>query len=124
VTGLIEQGGSRRGALMLILNCWHPDVLEFINSKREMGKITNANISVGITDKFMEAVAKDADWDLVFPDTSDPDYENSWDANLEKWQAAGKAVIVYKTIKARQMWDMIVEDVEFLVLRFGVSGLH
>jgi ribonucleoside-diphosphate reductase alpha chain len=110
VTGLIEQGGSRRGALMLILNCWHPDVLEFINSKREMGKITNANISVGITDKFMEAVEKDGDWDLVFPETSDPDYENAWDGNLAKWQAAGKAVIVYKTIKARQMWNMIVES--------------
>jgi ribonucleoside-diphosphate reductase alpha chain len=110
VTGLIEQGGSRRGALMLILNCWHPDVLEFINSKREMGKITNANISVGITDKFMEAVDKDADWDLVFPDTSEPDYESSWDGNLDKWQAAGKPVITYKTVKARHMWNMIVES--------------
>src|SRR5215467_2617154 len=110
VTGLIEQGGSRRGALMLILNCWHPDVLEFINSKREMGKITNANISVGITDRFMDAVEKDADWDLVFPDTSEPDYENSWDGNLDKWQAAGKPVITYKTVRARQMWNMIVES--------------
>src|SRR5262252_7938720 len=110
VTGLIEQGGSRRGALMLILNCWHPDVLEFINSKREMGKITNANISVGITDRFMEAVEKDGDWDLVFPDTSEPDYESAWDGNLDKWQAAGKPVVTYKTIKARQMWNMIVES--------------
>ena len=44
VTGLIEQGGSRRGALMLILNDWHPDIFSFINSKRQSGKITNANI--------------------------------------------------------------------------------
>jgi ribonucleoside-diphosphate reductase alpha chain len=62
VTGLIEQGGSRRGALMLILNVWHPDILDFINSKREMDKIVNANISVGITDDFMEAVRSDDDW--------------------------------------------------------------
>lgn len=110
VTGLIEQGGSRRGALMLILNCWHPDVVEFINSKREMGRITNANISVGITDKFMDAVHRDADWDLVFPDTSDPDYEEAWDGNLEKWIAAGKAVVVHKTIKARDMWDSIIQS--------------
>jgi ribonucleoside-diphosphate reductase alpha chain len=110
VTGLIEQGGSRRGALMLILNCWHPDVLEFINSKREMGKITNANISVGITDKFMDAVHTDADWDLVFPDASDPDYEALWDGNLDKWQAAGKGIIVHKTVKAREIWNAIIES--------------
>ena len=110
VTGLIEQGGSRRGALMLILNCWHPDVIEFISSKREMGKITNANISVGISDSFMAAVKADADWDLVFPDTSDADYETFWDGNLEKWQAAGKPVIIYKTVKAREIWDAIIES--------------
>ncbi|HEY6328795.1 MAG TPA: adenosylcobalamin-dependent ribonucleoside-diphosphate reductase, partial [Blastocatellia bacterium] len=110
VTGLIEQGGSRRGALMLILNCWHPDVPEFINSKREMGRITNANISVGITDAFMDAVHRDADWDLVFPDASDPDYEETWDGNLDKWIAAGKSVVVHKTIKAREMWNSIIES--------------
>jgi ribonucleoside-diphosphate reductase alpha chain len=110
VTGLIEQGGSRRGALMIILNCWHPDVLEFINSKREMGKITNANISVGITDKFMDAVHAGADWDMVFPDTSDPEYEQLWDGNLDKWLASGKGVIVHKRVKAREVWDSIIES--------------
>ncbi|HKA17411.1 MAG TPA: adenosylcobalamin-dependent ribonucleoside-diphosphate reductase [Blastocatellia bacterium] len=110
VTGLIEQGGSRRGALMLILNCWHPDVLEFIGSKREMGKITNANISVGISDKFMDAVHANADWDLVFPDNSDPDYGQLWDGNLDKWIAAGKRVIIHKTVKARTIWDSIIES--------------
>lgn len=110
VTGLIEQGGSRRGALMLILNCWHPDVVEFIASKREMGKITNANISVGITDKFMDAVHNNDDWDLVFPDNSDPDYAQLWDGNLDKWLAAGKRVIVHKTVKARAIWDSIIES--------------
>ncbi len=110
VTGLIEQGGSRRGALMLILNCWHPDVFEFINAKRDMGKINNANVSVGITDKFMDAVHADGDWDLVFPDTSYEDYEETWDGNLEKWQAAGRNVITYKTVKAREIWNTIIES--------------
>jgi ribonucleoside-diphosphate reductase alpha chain len=110
VTGLIEQGGSRRGALMLILNVWHPDVMEFINSKRKMGRITNANISVGITDDFMAAVKADADWDLVFPDTGAPDYDDTWDGNLAKWQAAGKPVVVHKTMKAREIWDTIIES--------------
>jgi len=110
VTGLIEQGGSRRGALMLILNVWHPDVLEFINAKRKMGRITNANISVGITDDFMAAVKADADWELVFPDTSHADYDETWNGDLAAWQAAGKPVVVHKTTKAREIWDSIIES--------------
>ena len=110
VTGLIEQGGSRRGALMLILNVWHPDVIEFINSKRQMGRITNANISVGITDDFMAAVKADDDWDLVFPDTGTPDYDDLWDGNLDTWRAEGRPVIVHKTVKAREIWYNIIES--------------
>ena len=110
VTGLIEQGGSRRGALMLIMNVWHPDVLEFINSKRKMGRITNANISVGITDDFMAAVKADGEWQLVFPDTGHPDYDETWNGDLAAWQAAGRPVVVHKTVKAREIWDTIIES--------------
>lgn len=110
VTGLIEQGGSRRGALMLILNVWHPDVLKFIESKREMGKITNANISVGLTDAFMEAVQADADWQLIFPDAQYPGYTEEWDGDIEKWRAAGKPINVHKTVKAREIWNSIIES--------------
>lgn len=110
VTGLIEQGGSRRGALMLILNDWHPDVFDFINSKREAGKITNANISVGLSDRFMDAMKADGDWDLQFPDTSHPDYDTVWDGDLEKWVASGREVLTYKTIKARDLWNAIIES--------------
>ncbi|HEY0739232.1 MAG TPA: LAGLIDADG family homing endonuclease [Herpetosiphonaceae bacterium] len=110
VTGLIEQGGSRRGALMLILNVWHPDVVDFINAKREMGKITNANISVGITDPFMDAVKADADWDLVFPDPHHPDYDTGWTGDIEAWQSAGRPVVVHKTVKAREIWNNIIES--------------
>ena len=110
VTGLIEQGGSRRGALMLILNDWHPDAFNFINSKRQAGQITNANISVGVSDKLMDAVAADADWPLVFPDTRDPDYDELWDGDLSTWIASGRKVIQYKTVKARELWSAIVES--------------
>ncbi|MGE0489411.1 MAG: adenosylcobalamin-dependent ribonucleoside-diphosphate reductase [Vulcanimicrobiota bacterium] len=110
VTGLIEQGGSRRGALMLILNIWHPDVLEFISSKREMGRITNANISVGITDDFMAAVDSDSDWELVFPDTNDPKYANEWTGNLNAWREKGGQVVVHKTVRARDIWNQITES--------------
>ena len=108
VTGLIEQGGSRRGALMLILNCWHPDVLDFINSKKEAGKITNANISVGITDDFMDAVKNDKPWDLIFPDTSDALYATKWDGNIKRWQELGGKIIKHKTVRAADIWDNII----------------
>lgn len=110
VTGLIEQGGSRRGALMLILDVWHPDVMEFVNSKRRMGRITNANISVGVTDAFMEAVKADADWELIFPDTTDPDYEDAWDGNIDAWRDAGHTVNIFETVKARDIWTAIIES--------------
>lgn len=111
VTGLIEQGGSRRGALMLILNVWHPDVLEFINSKRQAGKITNANISVGITEDFMQAVKEDQPWQLRFPDTNDPLYNSgAWNGDLKAWEKQGGRVIVHKTLPARTIWNNIIES--------------
>ena len=85
-TGLVIQGGSRRGALMLMLNDDHPDIEEFITVKRTMGQITNANLSVCVSDRFMAALKQDQDWDL-------------------QWQGQ-----VYKTVKARYIWDLITES--------------
>jgi ribonucleoside-diphosphate reductase alpha chain len=110
VTGLIEQGGSRRGALMLILNDWHPDLLDFIDSKRKAGHITNANISVAISDSFMKAVENDEDWGLLFPDTTDPDYDALWDGDLNKWMLRGKPTTVHKTLRAREIWNRLIES--------------
>ncbi|MFV9510824.1 adenosylcobalamin-dependent ribonucleoside-diphosphate reductase [Tepidibacillus sp. LV47] len=109
-TGLIEQGGSRRGALMLMLNDWHPDLLEFITVKQTMGLITNANLSVAISDDFMKAVKQDLEWELVFPDTADPEYNDLWDGNLKKWKELGKPVKVYNKMKAREIWHIIIES--------------
>ena len=110
VTGLIEQGGSRRGALMLILNDWHPDVLSFINSKRQAGKITNANISVAVSDALLEAVKADGDWDLIFPDATYPDYDEVWNGDINEWKASGRPIVHYKTVKAREVWGSIIES--------------
>lgn len=85
-TGLIIQGGSRRGALMLMLNDDHPDIEEFITVKKTMGLVTNANLSVCVSDRFMDAVKNDADWNLV-------------------WKGEVK-----KTIKARYLWDLICDS--------------
>ncbi|MCQ6563134.1 adenosylcobalamin-dependent ribonucleoside-diphosphate reductase [Paenibacillus mendelii] len=109
-TGLIEQGGSRRGALMLMMHDWHPDVLDFITVKQTMGQVTNANLSVCVSNDFMRAVKEDLDWELVFPDTKDPDYDALWDGDLEAWRQRGKRVIPYKTVSARDIWHTIIES--------------
>ncbi|WP_425262122.1 adenosylcobalamin-dependent ribonucleoside-diphosphate reductase [Paenibacillus lactis] len=109
-TGLIEQGGSRRGALMLMINDWHPDVLDFITVKQTMGQVTNANLSVCVSNGFMMAVKEDLEWELVFPDTTDPDYDEVWDGDLDKWKKAGRKVIPYRTVRAREVWHTIIES--------------
>ena len=106
---VIQQGGTRRGALMLMLNDWHPDLIEFIEVKRDLSKINGANLSVCISDAFMEAVEQDRDWDLVFPDIEEPHYDQLWDGDLEKWQGLGKQIKVYRTLKAREIWDKICQ---------------
>lgn len=109
-TGLIEQGGSRRGALMLMINDWHPDLEDFITVKSTMGQITNANLSVCVSNGFMKAVKEDLEWELVFPDTTDPDYNDKWDGNLDAWKKLGKAVKPYRTVRAREVWHTIIES--------------
>ncbi len=104
---IIQQGGSRRGALMLMLWDWHPDIEEFITVKQDLSRINGANLSVCVSDSFMDAVKNDGDWNLVFPDKSDPDYDTKWDGYLPNWIALGKKPVVHKTVKARQLWDLI-----------------
>ncbi|NPV91212.1 MAG: adenosylcobalamin-dependent ribonucleoside-diphosphate reductase [Firmicutes bacterium] len=63
--GMIKQGGVRRGAFMGILNCDHPEIIEFIRAKLD-GGFENFNLSVGVTDRFMDAVVNDLPWELTF----------------------------------------------------------
>jgi len=125
ITGAVEQGGSRRGAALQGLEVWHPDTIEFIQTKslrenipapngqiisRNKKLIANANVSVMITHAFMRAVETNADWDFVFPDLDDPEYDKEWDGNIERWQLElGKKVVVYQTMKARAVWDLIIQ---------------
>lgn len=104
---IIQQGGTRRGALMLMLWDWHPDIEEFITVKQDLHKINGANLSLCISDTFMEAVEKDKDWPLVFPDIKDPEYDQKWTGDLEAWKKLGKKVIVHKIVKARRIWDLV-----------------
>lgn len=112
VTGLIEQGGSRRGALMLQLHITHPDILDFIKIKRQKGQIENANLSVQITSEFMAAVEADEDWKLIYPDTTHPKYGELWASkirDIHEWLVEGLPVEIHKTVKAREIFDLLVE---------------
>ncbi len=124
ITGAVVQGGSRRGAAMQALWIWHPDVIELISAKsqreefkvgdqmisRNKGLLENANISILISDTFMEAVAADAPWDLVFPQTDHPAYDDKWDGDIEAWQEAGYPINVHKTVRAGELWESIINQ--------------
>jgi len=117
---VIQQGGSRRGALMLMLHDWHPDIEEFIKVKEDLTKIPGANLSVCVSDGFMDAVKKDRKWDLKFADLDDPEYDEKWDGDINEWERMGKKVKVYESVRARDIWDMIATA----AWRSAEPGLH
>lgn len=82
----IMSAGNRRGAMMATMRCDHPDIYDFITAKQDRDRLRQFNVSVLCTDKFMEAVMSDSDWDLVFN---------------------GK---VYQTIKAKELWEAILQN--------------
>ena len=96
-TGVMKQGGKRRGANMGILNAGHPDIVDFVLAKSDGVTLSNFNISVGVADQFMDAVKKGGLWSLVNPRT-------------------GKEV---RSIRAADLFDMIVNN----AWRTGDPGL-
>lgn len=106
---IIQQGGTRRGALMLMLWDWHPDIEELITVKKDLSRINGANLSVCVSDRFMRAVKNNEDWPLLFPDLDDPQYDAKWDGIIENWIEAGGKVKIYKTLRARELWEMIAQ---------------
>ena len=107
--GEVAQGGTRRGANMAVLRVDHPDIEEFINCKTNENQITNFNISVGITDAFMRAVEDDNEWNLRFPDLSDPRAKH-FTGTFEQAEALGIPFKIHKTIRARDLFQHIVKQ--------------
>jgi ribonucleotide reductase alpha subunit len=94
----------------VLLEDWHPDLLEFISCKRNGAYMQGANISVGVSDSFMEAVREDRPWLLRFPDTDHPAYRKEWDGNLQAWAEAGRPVKIHAELPARQLWRTLCES--------------
>jgi ribonucleoside-diphosphate reductase alpha chain len=107
--GEVAQGGVRRGANMAVLRVDHPDIEEFITCKTDENSITNFNISVGITDAFMQAVKADSEWELRFPDVCAPEY-HGFHGTLEQAEAAGVPMKVYRRVRARELFEKIVSQ--------------
>jgi ribonucleoside-diphosphate reductase alpha chain len=122
----VSSAGGRRGAQMATFDISHPDVMDFIKAKREAGRLRQFNLSCLITREFMEAVKADTEWKLAFPITekeAEADGINLEDPDQVVWrewpvkgkyltrESDGKAACrVYKAIKARRMWDVIMSS--------------
>ena len=114
----VSSAGGRRGAQMGTFDISHPDVMDFIRAKREDGRLRQFNLSCLITSDFMEAVKHDRDWDLIFPaNASEVEDEETrivwrqWPANNDSYlrdDEGRTACRVYKTIRARRLWDVIM----------------
>jgi ribonucleoside-diphosphate reductase alpha chain len=108
--GTPTKNSIRKGATMVTQSINHPDIEEFITAKAVPNKLTKMNMSVLISDAFMYAVANDMDWDLWFPDINFEKYDNEWDGNFEFWAEKGYPCVIYKTIRARELWDLLLKN--------------
>jgi len=121
----VSSAGGRRGAQMGTFEVGHPDVEEFIRAKREDGRLRQFNLSLLVTEEFMEAVKADTDWKLAFPvsarevevdglDLGDPEQIVWREWPVHEGYVVGDdglvACRIYKTIKARRLWNMIMSS--------------
>jgi ribonucleoside-diphosphate reductase alpha chain len=129
------KGKIRKGAMMGVLDVWHPDIEEFITAKLTAGRLSKFNISVNCSNEFMDRVVKIAEikkrqnhvgdmehenlnlqlndlekWDLIFPNTKHESYKAYWDGNIQAWKERGFPVVVYKTVKVSELWNLIMDS--------------
>jgi ribonucleoside-diphosphate reductase alpha chain len=105
--GTILSTGARRGAMMATLRCDHPDIEEFIAAKQKPGGLRRFNLSVQVTDNFMSAVKRDAEWLLLFPAAA---FADEGETILRDWPGFEQPVPcrVVRRMRARELWDAIL----------------
>ena len=119
----VSSAGGRRGAQMGTFDVGHPDVMDFIRAKREDGRLRQFNLSLLITDEFIEAVREERDWQLAFPVSRDEVEKEALDLSdtsafvWREWPTEGDyvrrddntvACRIYKTLPAQRVWDVIM----------------
>ena len=119
----VSSAGGRRGAQMGTFDVGHPDAMDFIRAKREDGRLRQFNLSLLITDEFMQAVKNDVDWKLAFPVTEKEISQDGLDISdtsqfvWREWPEPDNyvrnddglvACKIYKTLPARRVWDVIM----------------
>ena len=119
----VSSAGGRRGAQMGTFDIGHPDIMEFVRAKREDGRLRQFNLSLLVTDEFMQAVISEDDWKLAFPVTQreveqdDLDIDDETQFVWRDWPDAGNYVTspqglvackIYKTLPARRVWDIVM----------------
>jgi ribonucleoside-diphosphate reductase alpha chain len=119
----VSSAGGRRGAQMGTFDVGHPDAMEFIRAKRESGRLRQFNLSLLVTDEFIQAVREDREWQLAFPialkeyETEKPDLTDITKFLWREWEIHEGYVVndeglvackIYKTLPARRMWDLIM----------------
>ena len=100
----VESAGARRGAQMGMMNCDHPDVLDFIKEKSKSGSLNNFNVSVAVSDAFMKAVEADSEWELIHK------AEPSEDVITTGAYQRADGMWVYRKIRAHDMWEAIMHN--------------
>jgi ribonucleoside-diphosphate reductase alpha chain len=117
----VSSAGGRRGAQMGTFDVGHPDAMDFIRAKREAGRLRQFNLSLLITDEFMDAVRKDKEWKLAFPvslkEVEGQDFNDESQFLWREWPVRDGYVTnesglvcckIFKTLPARRMWDVIM----------------
>lgn len=110
--GILLSTGARRGAMMAVLRCDHPDILEFISAKSDPNELRHFNLSVLVTDDFMKAVKEDAEWELVFPlatEEADAQHHDIIERRFGRSQDPVRCR-VYQRVKARDLWQRIIKN--------------